>query len=91
MEGPDNEGRAWNFILPENAGYQVQFEAGLLGGVNTIRFEGKVLTVAPDGKAFQTGERAIRAVPYFTWNNRAPGEMQVWLPTRFDQLLITAR
>jgi DUF1680 family protein len=91
VEGADNEGGAWNFILPANANYQVQYEGRLLGGVNTIRFEGRVLSVSPDGQTIQTKNQFIQAIPYCTWNNRGAGEMQVWLPTRFDQLMITAR
>jgi hypothetical protein len=91
VEGADNEGSAWNFILPANASYEVQYEGRLLGGVNTIRFEGKVLSVSPDGQTIHTKNRSIKAIPYYTWNNRGAGEMQVWLPTRFDQLTITAR
>ena len=91
VEGADNKDGAWNFIVTEKANYQVQYEAGLLGGVNTIRFNGKVLAVSPDGKGIQTEDKSIKAIPYFTWNNRGAGEMQVWLPTRFDQLLITAK
>ena len=91
VEGADNEGSAWNFILPEQANYRVQYQAQLLGGVNTIQFNGKVMQVSADGKEIKMGERIIQAIPYFSWNNRGAGEMQVWLPTRFDQLTITAR
>jgi DUF1680 family protein len=91
VEGADNAGSAWNFIMHQQVSYQVKYEAGLLGGVNTIRFNGKIMSVSPDGKAIQTGNQPITAIPYYTWNNRGAGEMQVWLPTRFDQLMITAK
>jgi DUF1680 family protein len=91
VEGADNAGSAWNFIMHQQVSYQVKYEAGLLGGVNTIRFNGKIMSVSPDGKAIQTGDQPITAIPYYTWNNRGAGEMQVWLPTRFDQLMITAK
>jgi DUF1680 family protein len=48
----------------------------LLHGVVTIN--GKVIST--DGGQ----EIAISAIPYYTWNNRGPGKMRVWLPVKFD-------
>ena len=91
VEGADNVGSVWNFILPDQAAYTVQFQPQLLGGVNTIGFNGKVMQVTADGKDIKLMDKTIHAIPYFAWNNRGAGEMQVWLPTRFDQLTIAAK
>jgi hypothetical protein len=45
---------------------------GLLGGITVVE--------AP-GRASASGEPVtLRAVPYFTWANREPGAMRVWIP-----------
>ncbi|HSK13356.1 MAG TPA: hypothetical protein VK907_09085, partial [Phnomibacter sp.] len=84
VEGYDNGGQAWNFILSPQPGFTTQFEPELLGGVNTISFVGKAVDIEPSGSSLTTRDVRIKAIPYFTWNNRGPAHMQVWLPTRFS-------
>lgn len=48
----------------------------LLNGVVTIN---GMATGADLGK-----KMAITAIPYYTWNNRGPGQMQVWIPAKLD-------
>ena len=84
VEDKDNTGSAYNFILPDTGSFQVDYIPGLLGGINQISFEASVMEPAPDKKSVQSVQRTIRAVPYFSWNNRGPGEMQVWLPTTIN-------
>jgi len=72
--------------LPRSAGLEARPEAGLLGGVTVL--EGDAVARA----AGQWGERLysaapepapeavrLRAVPYCAWDNRAAGQMLVWL------------
>ncbi|RYY31365.1 MAG: glycoside hydrolase family 127 protein [Chitinophagaceae bacterium] len=81
VEDKDNAGNAYNFIVPDSLSVNVEFIPGLLGGVNRLSFEANVMEPAGDKKSVQSVRRMVRAVPYFSWNNRGPGEMQVWLPT----------
>ncbi len=67
FEAVDNGGRVSNVILPPDARLTAEHRPEMLGGVTVI--EG----VAHDG-------RKILAVPYYAWDNRAGGEMAVWLP-----------
>ena len=48
----------------------------LLNGVVTIK--GKA--TLPD----RNTELDVTAIPYFTWNNRGPGQMRVWLPVKTE-------
>ena len=67
FEAVDNGGRAGNVILPPDAQLTAEHRPEMLGGVTVIK------GVAHDG-------RKILAVPYYAWDNRAGGEMAVWLP-----------
>ena len=70
--------------LPRSAPLEAVYERDLLGGVVTVRAEVDV-AVGREGQALyamdppRTERRTIKAVPYAVWDNRAPGEMLVWL------------
>jgi DUF1680 family protein len=82
LEGIDNEGQVRNFVLPREAKLEATFEPDLLGGVVIIRGDGFRVSAAGDDAAQTrtTQKVAFQAVPYCAWDNRAPGQMAVWLP-----------
>lgn len=89
VEGADNDEKAMNFIVPDGTKFDVAYETGILGGVNTIRFEANSFAVSADKLTVRTERKTITAVPYFSWNNRGVGEMQVWLPVTIGDLKIS--
>jgi len=88
VEQADNQGNAMNFIVPPNASFIPTFQQDLLGGIVTL--QGKVPVIGPsaDGQSVAVEQRAITAIPYFSWANRGQGEMQVWLPTKIKDVSI---
>jgi hypothetical protein len=52
--------------IPLDATLTSTFKPQLLGGVQVVT--GTV------------GDRTITAIPYYAWNNRGKGEMEVWVP-----------
>src|SRR5262249_16625623 len=68
-----------NVVLPQDAKLTATFEKDLLRGVTVLRGEGLAVTADKAGDR-QTKPAAIRAGPYSTWDNRAPGQMVVLLP-----------
>jgi uncharacterized protein len=77
LEGVDHpDGRVRNIVLPPSAKLHAEFDPNLLGGVTVITGEALAVVDDPGG----TKPMSIKAVPYSTWDNRAPGEMVVWLP-----------
>lgn len=88
VEGADNANKAMNFVLPAAGKFSVQYESGKLGGINTIGFDANVFEVDTEGQSITTVRKTITAIPYFVWNNRGTGEMQIWLPTSVRQLKI---
>ncbi|MBD0288272.1 MAG: glycoside hydrolase family 127 protein [Flavisolibacter sp.] len=88
IEGADNNGKAWNIILPPNAPLSTVQHTVLSEPVVAIQTEVPALTVAPDGMGVQSEKKKIVAIPYYTWANRGQGEMQVWLPIKINEVKI---
>lgn len=82
FEAADNNGQAFNFMLPDNAALESQWNEKLLGGVTTISGELPVAVPTADGQGVATEKRRITAIPYYAWNNRGAGQMQVWIPRK---------
>ena len=66
FETADNDGPVKDIVLGRDPMFTWEYRSDLLGGVVTIA------GVAPNG-------RTVRAVPYYAWDNRTPGEMIVWV------------
>ncbi len=78
-EGVDNRGHALDLVLPDEVGLDAEFRTDLLNGV--VVLAGMAVDADPggsDGAVERT--QPFRAVPYYAWANRTPGEMVVWLP-----------
>ncbi|HEV3342261.1 MAG TPA: beta-L-arabinofuranosidase domain-containing protein [Pirellulales bacterium] len=80
LEGVDNDGQVRNFVLPREAKLEAAFEPDLLAGVVVVRGEGLRVNTAGDVADARTQKVKFQAVPYYAWDNRAPGQMLVWLP-----------
>ncbi|MFN3839933.1 MAG: glycoside hydrolase family 127 protein [Cyclobacteriaceae bacterium] len=88
VEGADNGGKAWDFIVNPDTEYQVVFKKDLLGGIMTLQFNATSITGGEEGAEVKKINRPITAIPYYAWNNRGPNEMQVWLPTKVKEVRI---
>jgi hypothetical protein len=74
-EGVDNPVDPRGLALPPHTRLEAKHRDDLLAGVTVI--EGKALAKPLHGaKAKQV---KFMAVPYYAWDNRAPGPMAVWL------------
>jgi uncharacterized protein len=63
-EGIDNGGKAIALAIPEGTRFEPEFRADLLKGVVVLKA--------------RTPAGSVTLVPYYSWANRGPGEMQVW-------------
>jgi DUF1680 family protein len=88
VEGADNNGHAWNIILPQNAALSTSKEN--VGSENVITIEGIVpsLSVSADGSSVQTENKKLIAIPYYVWCNRGQNQMQVWLPVSIKDVKV---
>jgi uncharacterized protein len=76
-EGADNNGRALNLVLPDEARLWAEDRRELLGGVTVIRGAARVST-GTTHDASASASVPFTAIPYYAWGNRGDGEMVVW-------------
>ncbi|MCC7449665.1 MAG: glycoside hydrolase family 127 protein [Anaerolineae bacterium] len=87
LESVDNPVPLNRVLLPQDAQLTTAFAPELLNGVVVIKGQARAAdaeawgstlyrTQPPDWKPCE-----IRAIPYYAWDNREPGQMQVWLQT----------
>lgn len=88
IESTDNNGQAWNVILPTNAVLSTVEKTVLSEPVIAIQGEAPKLTVSTDGNNISTENKQLVAIPYYTWANREKSEMQVWLPRKIKDVKI---
>lgn len=86
LEGVDNGPDLHKIILPRESILKEKPDSNLLGGVVVI--EGRALKYEPDWnedvlykenveKRYKSFK--VKFIPYYSWANRAPGEMIVWI------------
>ncbi len=87
LEQADNNASLNQIVLPRDAKLEAHFEPDLLSGVVVIHGDGFVADdsdwdnqlyrfVSDQQKCFR-----ISAIPYYAWNNRGRGEMEIWIRT----------
>ncbi len=89
LEQADNGPRLANVVLPREARLSARFEPTLFDGVTVITGEGlraepvewpqPALYSPQSALQYAPTPMPIKAIPYFLWANREPGEMRVWI------------
>jgi hypothetical protein len=85
-EWADNDGKTSNIIIPDNATFSNEYNAGLLNGVTTIKTKVPVVKIDENGQSVSTENKTVTAIPYYAWANRGAGEMVVWFPTKIKTI-----
>lgn len=88
VEGADNNGKAWDLILPDGAAFKTAYQKDLLESVTTIQFQAPTVQISGDGQTVTTEVKTITAIPYYAWCNRGQNPMQVWLPRKIKDIKI---
>ncbi|AZN39768.1 glycoside hydrolase family 127 protein [Paenibacillus albus] len=90
LEEVDNGNRIPSLSILTGTELQSTYDTGLLGGAVTITVEGRAdnrnswqsdTPYRPIENNEQPTSVTLRAVPYYLWGNRQPGEMTVWIRT----------
>ena len=84
LEGADHPGVNLDaVVLSDAAKLTDEFRADLLGGVSVVKARATLADAAPwRGSLYRVADdKAVELtmVPYFAWDNRAAGQMAVWL------------
>ncbi len=88
VEGADNDGKAWNLIVPGNATFNTVKSKVLTENIIALEGQLPVVNVSADGSSLQTSTKTVTAIPYYSWCNRGSNQMQVWLPTKISDIKI---
>jgi DUF1680 family protein len=90
IEGADHPGIPLDHIMVNSqqisAGqFQIEHQDNLLGGISILRGAATVMDESDwTGKLYRRTRPSsqpieIKAIPYYAWSNREPGEMRVWI------------
>jgi DUF1680 family protein len=79
-EWKDNNGKAANLIIPQNATFTTEYKPNMLNGITVLKSEVKGVNIDTDGLNISTQNKTFTAIPYYAWANRGKGEMTVWFP-----------
>ena len=86
LEAADQTVPVRDIRLPRRATFETRYEPDLLQGVVSIRCQAKTLNRKQWGGMLYRDtppdllDIPLKAIPYYVWDNRQPGEMRVWIP-----------
>ena len=81
LEGPDNKDAAvMNIVVDKNTPIQAVYKPELLNGVMTLEMKGSSTKRQLNSADLLKSTQNVIAIPYYSWANRGPGEMEVWIP-----------
>ena len=86
FEHADNDGKAMNIVIPDQAVFKTEFKSGLLNGIVVIQTQATIAKISADGASVGTVNQTVTAVPYYSWANRGKGQMQVWIPRKITDV-----
>lgn len=81
LEGPDNKDSAvQNIVVDKAVDIQVVSRPDLLNGVTVLQMKGSSAKRQLNSDELIKSEQTVTAIPYYSWANRGPSEMEVWIP-----------
>lgn len=81
LEGPDNkDSTVQNIVVDKDAPVQVAYRPDMLSGVSILQMDGSATKRQLGSDALIKTTQPVVAIPYYAWNNRGAGEMEVWIP-----------
>ncbi len=88
VEGADNKEGVWNLILPENVSFTTTDYKILDEPVIALQADLNSAIASKNGDGIEIQKRKVTAIPYYCWANRGANPMQVWLPTKINEVKI---
>lgn len=85
-EAVDNNVDIQSVLLPKNPTFEVVNRPDLLGGIKQIKTNVQTLSYDKEG-LLHTGNTTLTLVPYYAWNHRGIGKMDVWLPQAVNAVI----
>jgi uncharacterized protein len=89
-EGVDNNGKATNILVPQEASFTSSFQPTLLNGVTVLKADLPVINIDEKGENISTAKQKVTFIPYYAWANRGKSEMMIWFPEQAKDFDIVA-
>ncbi len=81
LEGPDNKDAVvQNIVVDKNAVINAVYKPDLLNGVTVLEMPGTATSRQLNSDQLVSTTQTVTAIPYYSWANRGPSEMTVWIP-----------
>jgi uncharacterized protein len=89
LEEVDNGPNLHEILLPAESELKAEFDQNMLGGVMVVTAKAERYNSKwTDKELYKANEKSqykaidVKFIPYYTWANRTPGEMMVWINER---------
>lgn len=84
VEEADNFQGLQNIVIPRNVKFDEKYDKDILNGVVVVEFKAYCQEDWDSEECYSFDQNRyrevkVRAIPYYAWCNRTPGEMMVWL------------
>jgi DUF1680 family protein len=85
-EFADNAGQnIFSFMLNKRSAFSVEDKPDVADGVKAITTSGQLMGYDADGR-LTTRDARFTLIPYYAWNHRGAGQMEVWIANRMSGL-----
>ena len=84
-EWTDNAFDVFNFVMAKSPKFEVTDHPSLLNGIKEISAAGEAINEDSNGHVTVKDTR-ITLIPYYAWDHRGPGKMEVWLASALRAL-----
>ena len=85
LEGVDQKDSAVQSLVIDTAAViNAVYKPGVLNGITELTMQGYTAVKEPKSDNSLSSKQTITAIPYYSWNNRGSGEMEVWIPYTAD-------
>lgn len=81
LEGVDNkDSLVQNILVPKEAVINATYKPDMLNGITVLSMKGEGTKRQLNSDALLRTDQDVTAIPYYSWANRGPGQMVVWIP-----------
>lgn len=85
LEGTDQkDSGVQSLVIDTTAAINAVYKPDVLNGITELTMQGYTAVKEPKSDNSLTSQQTITAIPYYSWNNRGSGEMEVWIPYTAD-------
>lgn len=90
VEGADNTGSVWDILLKPTTVFSAVPYQILSEPVIALQAVTDQMIPYSEGSQIKIQQKKITAIPYYTWANRGPNAMRVWLPEKITSIALNA-